>query len=234
MVEARISTGIKGLDDTIQNGLPFKTLIHVYGESGTGKSTFAMQCAKNCVVNGWKVLVLDNERTCSSTRLKTICETNYTEIAQSIFVYEPASFENQSETIEALEKYITDKTKMIIIDTLTTQYRRALTEKSDKNILLNKNLNRQLAILKDLAMRFDLLVFVTNQVRGVMKRPDEKDGMEPVAAAILNYWADYEIRLDFLPDRQMSKRIATITKHQTKTGKLSIEVRLTDEGIQEG
>lgn len=234
MVEARISTGIKGLDDAIQNGLPFKTLIHVYGESGTGKSTFAMQCAKNCVVSGWKVLVLDNERTCSSTRLKTICETNYTEIAQSIFVYEPASFENQSETIEALEKYITDKTKMIIIDTLTTQYRRALTEKSDKNILLNKNLNRQLAILKDLAIRFDLLVFVTNQVRGAMKRPDEKDGMEPVAAAILNYWADYEIRLDFLPDRQMSKRIATITKHQTKTGKLSIEVRLTDEGIQEG
>ncbi|MFX1295452.1 MAG: ATPase domain-containing protein, partial [Promethearchaeota archaeon] len=147
MVTIKISTGCKSLDSLLENELPFKALIHIYGESGTGKSTLAMQCAKNCVLNGWKVLVLDNERTCSSTRLKTMCEINYNEIAQSIFVYEPISFQNQSETIEKLENYISDKTKMIIIDTITTQYRRALTEKVKKNILLNKDLNRQLAIL---------------------------------------------------------------------------------------
>ncbi|NVM55347.1 MAG: AAA family ATPase, partial [Candidatus Helarchaeota archaeon] len=88
MAEETISTGIQNLDSLIKNGLPFKTLIHIYGESGTGKSTLVMQCAKNCVLKGWKVLVLDNERTCSSTRLKTICETNYEKIAQSILVYE--------------------------------------------------------------------------------------------------------------------------------------------------
>ena len=100
MVAKKISTGCKGIDSLIENGLPFKALIHFYGESGAGKSTLAMQCAKNCVLDGWKVLVLDNERTCSSTRLEAICKADYSEIAQSIFVYEPESFDSQSDIIE--------------------------------------------------------------------------------------------------------------------------------------
>ncbi|MHA1651173.1 MAG: ATPase domain-containing protein [Candidatus Helarchaeota archaeon] len=231
--ENKISMGCKSLDTLIENGIPFRTLIHIYGESGTGKSTIAMQCAKNCVLEGYKVLVLDNEKTCTSTRLKTICETHFAEVAQSIFVYEPTTFQNQSETIENLEKYITDKTKMIIIDTITTQYRRALTEKGKKNILLNKDLNRQLAILKDLSRKFNLIVLVTNQVRGAIRTRRDANGIEPVAAAILNYWADYEIQLGFLPEHQMSKRSATLIKHPTKSNKISVEFRLTDEGIQD-
>jgi len=233
VVETKIPTGCKSLDSLIENGLPFKAVIHIYGESATGKSTLAMQCAKNCVLTGWKVLVLDNERTCSSKRLKTICETNYTEVAQSIFVYEPISFQNQSETIEGLEKYISDKTKLIIIDTLTTLYRQALTENTEKNILLNRDLNYQLAILKDLAIRFDLLVLITNQVRGLIKKRSDKSGIEPVAASILNYWADYEVQLDFFPDRQISKRVATIMKHPTISKSKQAEYRLTDDGIQD-
>lgn len=228
-----VSTGIKGLDALIENGLPFKTVYHIYGESGTGKSTLAMQCAKNCVLKGWKVLVLDNERTCSSTRLKTICETDYTEIAQSILVYEPISFENQSQTIEKLDNYITDKTKMIIIDTITTHYRRTLTEKSETNILLNRDLNRQLAILKSLAKLFELMVIITNQVRGTVKNEKERNEIEPVASKILNYWADYEIRLDLHPKQQMSKRIATVLKHPTRRTPSQLEIQLTTEGIKE-
>ena len=232
MVEPIISTGVKDLDALIENGLPFKSLIHIFGESGTGKSTLAIQCAKNCVLQGWKVLVLDNEHTCSGARLKNICETESSEIAQSIFVYEPSSFENQSETIENLEKYITDKTKMIIIDTITTHYRLALTEKSEKNVVLNRELNRQLALLKDLAQHFELTVLMTNQVRGTLKRGILKDGIEPVAAAILNYWADYEIQLGYLPDRQMIRRTAVLVKAPTNIKKPPIEFLLTEKGIE--
>jgi DNA repair protein RadB len=231
-LEAKISTGIGALDVALENGLPAKSIIHIYGESGTGKSTFVMQCAKNCVLKGWKVLVVDNEHTCSSTRLKKICNANFTEIAQSIFVYEPDSFANQSETIESLEKYMTNKTKMIIIDTITTQYRRTVTEKSAKNIILHKNLNRQLAFLKDLAIKFDLIVLITNQVRGNLKIGNDTNGIEPVAADILSYWADYEIQLGFLPDRQMSIRNATILRHPTNPNKVIIPFRLTDEGLE--
>ncbi len=233
MVESVISTGMKGLDALIENGLPFKSIIHIYGESGTGKSTLAIQCAKNCVLKGWKVLVLDNERTCSSERLKKICETKFAEIAESIFVYEPSSFKNQAETIDNLEKYVSDKTKMILIDTLTTHYRQALTEKSEKNVLLNKELNRQMAILKNLAVQFDLIVLITNQVRGSFKSGKMRNETEPVAAAILNYWADYEIQLSYLPDRQIRKRTATIVKHPTDLKNIPIEFSLMDEGIRD-
>jgi len=230
VAESVITTGVKGLDALIENGLPFKSLIHIYGESGTGKSTLAIQCAKNCVLKGWKVLVLDNERSCSGTRLKNICDTDFSEIAQSIFVCEPTSFENQSETVENLEKYITDKTKMIIIDTITTHYRLALTEKSEKNVVLNRELNRQLALLKNLAKEFDLTVLMTNQVRGNLKRGN---GIEPVAAAILTYWADYEIQLGYLPDRQMSRRTATLVKQPTDIRKPPVEFYLTENGIED-
>lgn len=233
MAESVITTGVKGLDALIENGLPFKSLIHIYGESGTGKSTLVIQCAKYCVLEGWKVLMLDNERTCSGTRLKNICNSDFSEIAQSIFVYEPTSFENQSETIENLEKYITDKTKMIIIDTITTHYRVALTEKSEKNVVLNRELNRQLALLKNLAQHFDLIVLMTNQVRGTLKRRNIKNGIEPVAAAILTYWADYEIQLEYLPDRQMSRRTATLVKQPINIKKLPVEFCLTENGIQD-
>ena len=233
MVESVISTGVKGLDSLIENGLPFKSIIHIYGESGTGKSTLVIQCARNCVLKGWKVLVLDNEHTCSSERLKKICETKFAEIAESIFVYEPSSFKNQAETIDNLEKYISDKTKMIIIDTLTTHYRLALTEKSEKNVLLNKELNRQMAILKNLAIKFDLVVLIANQVRGSLKGGKSRNEIEPVAAAILNYWADYEIQLGYLPDRQIGKRTATIMKQPTELKKSPIEFSLMDEGIRD-
>jgi DNA repair protein RadB len=232
VVESVISTGVKGLDSLMENGLPFKSIIHIYGESGTGKSTLVIQCARNCVLKGWKVLMLDNERTCSSERLKKICEAKFAEIAESIFVYEPSSFKNQSETIDNLEKYISDKTKMIIIDTLTTHYRQAVTQKSDKNVLLNRELNRQMAILKNLAIQCDLVVLITNQVRGSLKGGRIRNEIEPVAAAILTYWADYEIQLGYLPDRQIG-RIATIMKQPTNLKKSPIEFSLTDEGLQE-
>ncbi len=230
---AKVRTGSKYLDAFFDNGLPTKHVIHVYGESGTGKSTLAIQCAKNCVLDGWKVLVLDNERTCSSTRLKTMCQANYTKIAQSILVYEPSTFENQSETIESLENYITDKTKMIVIDTITTQYRRSITEKGEKNIRLNKILNRQLALLKDLTIRKDIITIITNQVRGAIKDKNAQNGIEPVASSILNFWADYEILLKFPPNREMSKRQAVLIKHPSNSDKPPVELRLSDEGFQD-
>lgn len=233
MAIENISTGCKSIDALIDNGLPFKSVIHVYGEAGTGKSTLVMQCAKNCVLRGYKVLFLDNEHTCSSTRLKVICETKYSEISQAIFVHEPSSFENQAETIENLEKFLSDKTKMVIIDTMTTQYRRVLTEDSKKNIKLNKDLNYQIAVLKDLANRYDLIVFLTNQVRGSVKVRGNGEGFEPVAGAILNYWSDYEIQLGFLPDRQMSIRTATLIKHPINPTKTISEFQLTESGMQD-
>ena len=169
----------------------------------------------------------------ANERALRVLEANYTKIAQSILVYEPSSFENQSETIESLENYITDKTKMIVIDTITTQYRRSITEKGEKNIRLNKILNRQLALLKDLTIRKDIITIITNQVRGAIKDKNAQNGIEPVASSILNFWADYEILLKFPPNREMSKRQAVLIKHPSNSDRPPVELRLSDEGFQD-
>ena len=43
----RVKTGMAGLDDTIQGGFPTGSTITVTGDSGAGKSTFAMQFIHN-------------------------------------------------------------------------------------------------------------------------------------------------------------------------------------------
>jgi KaiC domain protein len=51
IISNRISSGIKGLDDMIGGGFPEGHIVVVIGESGVGKTTFAMQFLMDGLVN---------------------------------------------------------------------------------------------------------------------------------------------------------------------------------------
>ena len=74
---------------------------------------------------------------------------------------------------------------------LTKLYRLSLEDKKT-NYVVHRELNRQAGLLKGLAFHNEIPVLVLNQVRATI---GYKQGFEPVAKNILDYWSDYEIRM---------------------------------------
>lgn len=54
----RISSGIQGLDEAIEGGFPFPSVLLLIGEPGTGKTTFAMQSLFHGAKNGETVIYM--------------------------------------------------------------------------------------------------------------------------------------------------------------------------------
>jgi len=59
----RIDTGVAGLDQMIQGGVPARSLMVVMGSAGTGKTTFGLQFANRGVENGEKAVYITLEET---------------------------------------------------------------------------------------------------------------------------------------------------------------------------
>ena len=91
-----------------------------------------------------------------------------------------------------MEKVITKKFGLIIIDTLTSLYRVELND-IEKTYIANRELNRQLAVLTQIAMTCEVTVLVNSQVRSVPFKADFK--IKPVATRVLNYWSDIIINM---------------------------------------
>lgn len=112
-------------------------------------------------------------------------------MGERIWIVEVKSFEEQDSVVDLLETSLPPGASLLALDSATGMYRAQLGE-YDENILANKILNRQLAVLKDLARRRGLRVLITSEVRDV---PDGS-GAVPVASAILTYWSDRVIKLE--------------------------------------
>ena len=69
---AQISTGCNCIDSKIGGGINPETIMLIYGEPETGKSTFALQCAVHCALQKGKVLYIDCDNTFSTKRLAQI------------------------------------------------------------------------------------------------------------------------------------------------------------------
>jgi KaiC/GvpD/RAD55 family RecA-like ATPase len=68
----RIPTGCRELDKILDGGISSENVGLFYGEAETGKTTFAMQCAVNCALRGYKTLFIDCDGTFSARRLSQI------------------------------------------------------------------------------------------------------------------------------------------------------------------
>ena len=60
---AKISTGSKCIDSSLGGGISPETVILIYGEPETGKTTLAMQCAVDCAIQKLKILFVDCDNT---------------------------------------------------------------------------------------------------------------------------------------------------------------------------
>jgi DNA repair protein RadB len=225
-LESFIQTGCISLDKLLGGGFPTRSLSLIYGEAETGKTSLAIQCVVNCARKGFKSLIIDNDGTFSYERLSQIAEYDYEKISPLIIIIRPNTFREQTIAIDQLEKIINKKFGLIILDTLTSLYC-VETDSKKGTFTVNRELNRQLAVLTQIAKTLDLAVIINSQVRSFPIK--EKTELKPVAMRVQNFWSD--IVVDMRKTGQTRVVQVLREKHPKIKGKGAIYVRLNKTGI---
>jgi DNA repair protein RadA len=169
----RITTGSKSFDELLGGGVETNGITEVYGRFASGKTQIGFQLSVNVQLPVEKgglegnVLFVDTEGTFRPERIAAMAKAvglDPEKALQNIFSVRTFSTEQQILTIERADKLITEKNiKLIVIDSLMALFRSefvgrgALGERQQK---LNQHLHR----LQSIADKYNLAVYVTNQV----------------------------------------------------------------------
>ena len=186
-----LPSGISVLDRIMNGGLNTGIFTHVYGEAASGKTTFGLQFVKAMCRQGIGTIYINSETTSPVERLEQMIGKGFDEIEDLVKIFLPKGFSEQGALIDELELYMRGDMRLVVIDTLTKQYRLALEDKKT-NYANHRELNRQAGILKGLAVQHDVAVLVLNQVTA---RLNGLEDFEPVARNILDYWSNYVIKM---------------------------------------
>ncbi|NIR86382.1 AAA family ATPase [Candidatus Bathyarchaeota archaeon] len=187
-----ISTGCGSLDKLLNGGLPTNSISLVYGEAETGKSSLAVQCAVNTARMGYKTLFIDSDSAFSPRRLSQIAYYDSAEVSSLVTLVKPTTFEEQAIAIDNLDVYITEKVGLVVVDTITSLYRAELGD-SKETFALNRELNRQVASLAQIAKTHRVAALILSQVRSVFA--EAHVSIEPVATRALKFWSDVVLNL---------------------------------------
>ena len=223
-----VPTGCISLDKLLGGGFPADGVSLIYGEAETGKTSLAVQCAVNCARRGYKSLFIDADGTLSSERLSQIAEYDYEKVSPLIIIMRPTTFQEQVKTMDHLEKMITRKFGLIVVDTITSLYRVELNNTKEA-FASNRELNRQLAVLTQIAKTRGVAALVISQVRSIPL--GEKVEMEPVATRVLNYWSDVVLDLKQTGQTRVIKVLCE--KHPKIKGTGFCYVKIESTGIRD-
>ncbi len=221
-----IPTGSTSLDKALDGGLPQREMCLLYGGAETGKSALAMQCAVNCARLSFKTLYVDCEGTFLPERLSQIAAHDFGEVSDSIIVAKPTSFEEQVTFVDNLERFVGRRFGLIVFDTVTSLYRSELLNKKE-TFNLNRELNRQVATLAEVAKKLELSVLLMSQVRSVMPEAD----VVPVAMRVLKFWCDSVVGLSRVGSKNMVK--ASVEKSGGKETKASFYLVIGQDGLRD-
>ncbi|MCL2642595.1 MAG: AAA family ATPase [Candidatus Bathyarchaeota archaeon] len=224
----KISTGINYIDIHLDGGISSETITLIYGEPETGKSTLATQCAFNCAIQGLKTLYIDCDNTFSPKRLVQIAAEKFDEIADRILLVKPLDFKEQTAVMDRIADYVTHNFGLIVIDTINSLYGAKFAETSNKAkaFSVNRELNRQMAILAQTAKIRKIPIILTSQVRNMFSDPS--GSVKPAANRVLTFWADNIISLKPTETKVIK---ATIEKNNAKMVHLTCYVQIGERGI---
>jgi len=221
-----IPTGCISLDKLLGGGFPTEAVSLIYGEAETGKTSLAVQCAVNCARRGSRSLFIDTDGTFSYERLSQIAEYDYQKISPLLIIMRPTTFQEQSRAMDQLEKVITNKFGLIVVDTVTSLYRVELDD-TEETYAANRELNRQLAVLTQIVKTCGVAALIISQVRSVPL--GETIEIKPVATRVLNYWSD--IVLDMKQTGQTRVIKVLREKHPSIKGTGFIYIKIESTGI---
>ncbi|MCL4390640.1 MAG: DNA repair and recombination protein RadA [Candidatus Micrarchaeaceae archaeon] len=233
----KISTGSKDLDELIGGGIETNAITEVYGKFASGKTQLSFQLCVNAQLPKGKgglegaVLFVDTEGTFRPERLKEIAKAKGMDpdtVLSNIMYVRAQTTDQQILTIERADKLITEKNiKLIIIDSLTALFRAeyigrgALGERQQK-------LNQHIHKLQILADKYNLAVYVTNQV---MDNPGILfgDPTTPIGGNIMAHAATTRL---YMRKSKEDKRIVRLTDSPNMPDGECI-IKVTPEGIKD-
>jgi DNA repair protein RadB len=217
------------IDRFLGGGLPIERVALFYGEAETGKTTLAMQCAVCNALQGYRTLFVDTDGTFSAERLCQITKEQKQTILEQILLARPDDFRDQSTVVDQLSQYLKENVKLAVFDTITSLYRLRIAENSSKVFELNRELNRQMAILAQTARTQKIVILLTSQVCGVV---DENTiAPEPVATRVLKFWSDTVIALK--PTESPERIQATIEKNPARLPPITVDLKIDGGGIHD-
>lgn len=225
----KISTGCRGLDKFLEGGIPFENVSLIYGEAETGKTTLAMQLAVNCALQGYKTLFIDCDSTFSPRRFSQVASKNFEKVAELVILMKPNTFREQIVVIDKLPEYVAKNFGLVVVDTLTSLYRVEIAEHQNKAFELNRELNRQMAFLAQIAKTRKIAVIITSQVRSAFN--EAYVSIEPVATRVLKFWADITIALRPTENPQVIKAI--LEKSPKGNQPLTLQLKIEETGIHD-
>jgi RecA/RadA recombinase len=227
VVGIKVLTGIDCID-AIDGGIASETITLIYGEPETGKSTFATQCAFNCALQGLKTLYVDCDNTFSSKRLSQIAAEKFDEIADKILLIKPLDFKEQIAIMDRISDYVTHNFGLIVIDTMNSLYGAQFAEAPSKvkAFSVNRELNRQMALLAQTARIQKIPIIINSQVRSMFS--DQSGSIKPAANRVLSFWADNIISLKPTETKIIK---ATIEKNHAKMVHITCYVQIGERGI---
>jgi DNA repair protein RadB len=224
----KIPTGCRTIDDFLKGGFPIESVILVYGEAETGKTTLAMQCAINCVRLGFKALFVDSDRTFSARRFSQIAGEQFQTIAEMIILVRPDDFEEQTAIVDQLNDYVNRNFKLVVFDTVTSLYRLKVSQSPSRTFELNRELNRQLAVLAQMARTQKIAILLTSQVHSVLN--EAPITIEPVATRVLKFWADIVVAMKLTENPQTIN--VTVEKNPEKLPPIACDLRIEETGVR--
>jgi len=207
----------KDLDELLGGSLQPRSITHIYGSPGAGKTNIALMAAVNAAKEG-KVIYIDAEGGFSVERLKQIAGEQVDEVLKNIILIEPTEFDEQKVAINRLNEIVPNSAaKLVIVDSIAVLYR--LVE--DQDI---KDFGRQLAKLLRIARKYDIPILITNQIYTDI----DSGKVVPISGDVIRYWAKISIELE----KRDSFRTAILRKHKFLPENMRMEFRITQKGME--
>jgi DNA repair protein RadA len=212
---ARIKTGSQALDDLLGGGIETMAITEMYGKFSSGKSQLGFQLVVNVQRPveqgglGGGVLFVDSEATFRPDRIVQLAEAQELDpqaVLKNIHVARAENSDHQIILLERAEETIEkNNIKLIVVDSLTSHFRAdylgrgALSERQQK-------LNKHVHMLQKLAEKYNLAVYVTNQV---MDNPGILfgDPTTPIGGHVLAHMSTYRL---YVRKSKDDKRIARL------------------------
>ncbi|RQD80478.1 MAG: DNA repair and recombination protein RadB [Methanocalculus sp. MSAO_Arc2] len=222
METGRVTTGSPDLDRILGSGLERQIITQIYGEPGSGKSTFAIMAAVAALKTGEGVIFFDTEGF-STERFIQVSggEDAACEFATRLYIYEPVDFAEQGLMIlESKKIFARAQIGLIVMDSATALYRSELERRGDAQRMLG----RQMIDLLAVARKNNVPVLITNQVY----MDPATDGFFGLGGTVLSHISKVIVKVE----RRNGTRRAIVMKHRSRPEGELFNFIITQDGIR--